>query len=130
MFGNTGKIIKIISKIVCWFGIIGSVVASVIFFALAVQNRYAAVPYLGIAIGCLFGGPLASWLVTLLTYGFGDLIEKTNMIQKDMNEHKDRTKELNQEISEDRIRLLNKLRSERMINEVDYERAMRDELKK
>ena len=74
MFENIGGKIKGMAKFFCWVGIIGSVSISMVFFSS--NNNTAA----GIAV--LIGGPICSWLGSLMTYGFGELIEKVESIDK------------------------------------------------
>ena len=70
MFDNIGSKIKSWAKIVCWVGIVISVITSLTFMENAA--------FLGLML--LTIGPLVSWVASLFLYGFGELIEKTTEI--------------------------------------------------
>ena len=87
MFSNIGGKIKTLAKILCWVGIVLSVLSGVILMAsggesrITVNGSYAEVsPVLGgiliIVIGCL-----ASWIGSFFAYGFGQLIENSDEIR-------------------------------------------------
>ncbi len=73
MYTNIGGKIKTLAKIVCYLGIIGSVIYGIWFY-----NTYYSVRNMGILI--VIGGPLLSWVSSFFMYGFGELIEKTTVI--------------------------------------------------
>lgn len=88
MFNDIGEKIKLISKILFWICIIVSVIIAVIYFSEAgsydssfyseyttIKNTYA---FIGIAV--LLVGPFISWILCLLMYGFGELIESAGEI--------------------------------------------------
>lgn len=81
MFDNIGGKIKIFAKIVCWIGIIASIISG---FALISMSDVLGVLTMII-------GPIASWLGSFTLYGFGELIEKTAEIAEN-------TKSLNRDI--------------------------------
>ena len=75
MFENVGRIIKVVAKVFTWVGIIVSVVAGLI---VMFSNEVTPLPGLFIIItGCL-----GSWLSMLTLYGFGQLIENTDILVK------------------------------------------------
>ena len=71
MFENVGAKIMGVAKVICWVGIIISVIMGLIMMA---------------AGGVLYGiltiavGSIMSWLGSLTTYGFGRLIENTDIL--------------------------------------------------
>lgn len=75
MFENIGHKIKILAKVVCWVGIVCSVLWGIIFI---VQNTEQAA--IGIMMAALYA--LASWVGSFCLYGFGELIEKVTEIAK------------------------------------------------
>ena len=77
MFDNIGGKIKTLAQVICWIGI----ACSVVFGIAVVANEYTRL--LGIAIIVL--GPLLSWVSSFLLYGFGQLIENTDMLVGNKN---------------------------------------------
>lgn len=76
MFNNVGGKIKVLSILLCWVGIISSVVSAIIMFIMASKSHLTAETFIIQGIVCLFLGPLVSWLFSLFPYGFGELIER------------------------------------------------------
>lgn len=77
MFKNIGKKIKILAKVVCWIGIIASVIMGLIIMF----DAYSLV-------GGLFAaavGALSSWIGSFLLYGFGELVDNTSEIAKKLD---------------------------------------------
>ena len=79
MFNNIGRKIKTFAKVMCWIGIIASVVAGLVMIATSFSS-YA--PAAGIVAGILTAvlGSLFSWVGSFMMVGFGELIEKTTEI--------------------------------------------------
>ena len=81
MFENIGEKIKGLAKVICVIGIIISVIFGLYF--LAGEENPAGVIFMLI-------GPIASWASTLVLYGFGELIDRTTEISKDIKDlHKE-----------------------------------------
>ena len=81
MFDNVGGKIKGFAKVVCWIGIIGSTIGGIGCFVASSGVRYSMQTTLilsGFAV--ITVGSLLSWLGSLFTYGFGELIEQTTAI--------------------------------------------------
>ena len=81
MFDNVGSKIKVFAKVVCWIGIIASIILALVLFVAASGARYSMQTTLilsGFAV--IIVGSLLSWLGSLFTYGFGELIEQTTAI--------------------------------------------------
>jgi hypothetical protein len=72
MFDNIGSKIKGLAQIVCWIGIIVSVI-----FGFALMDEVGFGGIVAIILGSLF-----SWVGSFCLYGFGELIEKTTEIAK------------------------------------------------
>ena len=70
MFDNIGGKIKTLAKVVCWIGIVASVI-----LGLLSMNVITALLIMGI-------GSLSSWIGSFMTYGFGQLIENTDILVK------------------------------------------------
>ncbi len=110
MFRNIGGKIKTLARVLCWIGIIVSVIISVSLFSSAsrIENDKAfAASYASVlsadsasalvlgtgvsgvraaAFVMLIGGPLVSWLGCFVLYGFGELIDRTAAIDRKVSE--------------------------------------------
>ena len=73
MFDNIGSKIKTLAKVVCWIGIIGSIIAGI-----------AMIATMG-SVGVLSGlltivlGALLSWAGSFVLYGFGKMVENSDI---------------------------------------------------
>ena len=76
MFNNIGRKIKTLAKVICWIGIIASVLAGV---AMIVGSLSSYAPAMGIVTGILTAvlGSLFSWVGSFVMVGFGELVENT-----------------------------------------------------
>ena len=70
MFDNIGQKIKGTIEILCWVGMLGSVIAG-----LAAMEHYFFNGLLIAVIGCL-----CSWIGSFLLYGFGELVDNSAKI--------------------------------------------------
>ncbi len=92
MFSNIGGKIKMLAKILCWLGIILSVVFGILFITsgspMYINGEYTS--YNGVALGIvtIIFGCLASWVGSFFAYGFGQLIENTDYIRSN-TQHRD-----------------------------------------
>ena len=96
MFENIGGKIKGLAVVVCWVGIVTSVISAIVLWCV---NSYRN-PTIGLGISVLIGGVLGSWIGSFFTYGFGEMIEnseksvrnqerilaKLESLQEEMNE--------------------------------------------
>lgn len=80
MFNNIGSKIKALAKVICWLGIIISVITGIIGIINGTEQSTVA------GIITLIFGSLASWLGSFFAYGFGQLIENTDEIRKNTSE--------------------------------------------
>lgn len=78
MFDNIGGKIKTVAKVMCWIGIIASVIIG---FVMLVQDEDTA--FAGI-LTMLFGS-LGSWVGSFITYGFGQLVENSDILVQQGN---------------------------------------------
>ena len=73
MFDNIGSKIKALAKVVCWIGIIGSIIAGI-----------AMIATMG-SVGVLSGlltivlGALISWVGSFVLFGFGEMVENSDI---------------------------------------------------
>jgi len=93
MFNNVGAKIKSLAKVVCWVGIIASVIYGIILM-MAASNSYSSVEQTTALItGLLIMiiGSVASWILSVVLYGFGQLVEDNQQIRSLLeNEHKEK----------------------------------------
>ena len=75
MYEKVGEKIKIIAKIICVIGIIGSAIYGI--YMLTLGSEFF---FLGLLIAVV--GSLGSWISSLFTYGFGVIISNTEAIKQ------------------------------------------------
>ncbi len=78
MFDNIGSKIKTLAQVVCWIGIIASFIIGLILMG---QDDGAV--FIGLLV--LIFGSLFSWIGSFITYGFGQLIENSDILVKQGN---------------------------------------------
>ena len=74
MFDNIGGKIKGVAKFITWLGIIASVISFLIIVSIG-ENELIGLGFILLVVGCI-----GSWLSSLMLYGFGQLIENTEII--------------------------------------------------
>lgn len=72
MFDNVGGKIKAVAKVVTWVGISASVISG---FILMLQEGTGV-----IGLFIMMIGSLVSWISSLMTYGFGQLVENSDIL--------------------------------------------------
>ena len=73
MFDNIGSKIKTLAKVVCWIGIIGSIIAGIAM--IATMGSVGVLPgLLTIVLGALL-----SWVGSFVLYGFGEMVENSDI---------------------------------------------------
>lgn len=92
MFSNIGRKIKVTAKVLCWIGIICSVLAGVGMVAGGMAGmwnlRYSVVTVL-CGVGTALLGSLLSWVGSFLMIGFGELVENTAEIAANTRKYSD-----------------------------------------
>ena len=73
MFENIGKKIKTLAKVVCWVGIVGSVIGGIGMCAMDEDM-------IMMGLGTIVGGSLLSWIGSFFTYGLGELIDNSSKL--------------------------------------------------
>ena len=93
MFKNIGKKIKVFAKVICWIGIILSVISGIILIVAGVNNNdirtiiNGTVQYMDSTMLIVLGvvvlilGPIVSWIGSFMTYGFGEIVDNTQAIK-------------------------------------------------
>lgn len=73
MYSNIGRKIKTLAKVFCWIGIISSVVSGIVVLATMGDA--------GVLLGILtiVMGPLLFWIGSFILYGFGQLVENSDI---------------------------------------------------
>lgn len=74
MFTNIGKKIKTWASVLCWLGIVCSVILGI---AQCVVSKDMIVT----GILTIIGGALASWIGSFMVYGFGELVDNSQAIR-------------------------------------------------
>lgn len=86
MFDNIGSKIMKLAKVICWLGIIISVISGITIIAggASVSRSYYGIGAGGSVLAGILTivlGSLLSWIGSFFTYGFGQLIENTDYIR-------------------------------------------------
>lgn len=80
MYDNIGSKIKTVAKVVGIAGIVISILTGLLFLLVAFSEEKFSYFAIGILVALL--GSLISWASTITLYGFGQLIENTDVIAK------------------------------------------------
>ena len=132
MFNNIGGKIKAVAKIECWAGIISSVITGIDL----ISSEEEFLVFLGIII--MISGSIAAWLGSFLIYGFGQLVENSDIIagRKKIKDVKKEEKietieeefmlELDGKSDEAKLQELNKALSEERISYLEYLDLVKD----
>ena len=118
MYDNIGGKIKGLAAAVFAIELIASIIVSI---GLIAGGDMAPVGLL-----LLILGPILSWVSSWLLYGFGELIDKTSEIARNTYTG-DRKSEIQARADFERISKIEKLRSQGLISEEEYQRAISKE---
>lgn len=121
VFNNIGKKIKGLSKFICWIGIISSIITAIVMFLLAWDWGYTEYTIIGVVV--LIVGSLLSWISSFFSYGFGELIDKVCDIERNTRGG-ERKSEAQIKVDMERINKLERLRSQGLITEEEYQQAV------
>ena len=93
MFSNIGRKIRVLAKVFCWLGIIGSVIIGVLmisgssyFTAISGNLGDDAAAFAAGSLGAFGGivfiivGSLLSWISSFALYGFGELVDNSSKL--------------------------------------------------
>ena len=91
MFKNIGKKIKVLAKVLCWIGIVCSVITGLIVIIAGLAGGVTAdVGDTSVAVGGVVAvivgifiivfGVLISWIGSFTTYGFGEIVDNVKKI--------------------------------------------------
>ena len=125
MFDNVGNRIKVLSKVIFWVYLVISIILGIVLIVGGFESDYdsSALSFRGLTL--IITGPIVGWIIGLLMYGFGELIEKTSYIERSVRTNNKSDTELQVEYF--RIIKLNKLRQKGIISEEEYQNAVRNE---
>lgn len=86
MFNNVGKSIKTVAKVFFGLGVAAAIITSIAYFILGVANE-AVIPLL---LCFILPIPMttAAWINSLFIYGFGQLIENSDVLVSLSKENK------------------------------------------
>lgn len=116
MYENIGGKIKGLAKAVFIIETIITVIAGIILMSMDED-----LSLLGFFV--MFVGPLASWLSSLLLYGFGELIDKASEIERNTRAGEIKS-ETQAKIDSERVSKIEKLRSQGLITEEEYQQIV------
>ena len=119
MFENIGEKIKVLAKIIFWTLASASIIVAIYLIS---EGWYDDL----LVLTVLFGGPLVAWISSWFLYGFGELIDNTWEIALNTRGVK-RKSESQARVDYERVRELEKLRSQELITEEEY-KAQRAEI--
>lgn len=116
MFDNIGEKLKTLARVLFWVELCAFIISGLIIFADVGELDWGS-------FLCLFVGPIAAWVGNFAMYGFGELIDKVGKIERKL--HSDENVSATQsKIHSDRIEKLEKLRSQDLITEEEYQEAV------
>ena len=81
MFNEIGKKIKKLAEVLCWIGIIGSVITAIVLWSIA-SDSYDPESYIlsGFLVGAI--GSLFSWVSSFFMFAFGDLVDSAAQLKE------------------------------------------------
>lgn len=90
MFKDPGSKIKTFAVIIFWVGVVISVISTMVMFANA-GDLYVGEMFVFFGFVNLVLGPIASYIIGLLIYGFGECVDKASSIERKVTERKQGT---------------------------------------
>lgn len=82
MFQNVGKKIKTLGKGYFWISSIGSIITGLVMLIFAPGSYFPQNVYTVLGLTTIFTGPLSAYFVSILLYGFGELVDRAVNQQK------------------------------------------------
>ena len=117
MYDNIGRKIKDLAKTICLLEAFAAIIAGIIIIGTFADARDGE-GMVGIGILIMVVGSLLAWISSWLLYGFGELIEKTSNIEIYL-----RPQSYKEPLA-DRIKKLESLRTQGIITEEEYQKAI------
>ena len=97
MFDNIGGKIKTLAKVVCWIGIIACIITGIVL--MATNDDLVLVGILTAVVGSLL-----SWVGSFILYGFGQLVENSDIIAEQSARNNEKTRKKVQQHEEQQRR--------------------------
>ena len=116
MFDNIGVKIKGLAKVLFWLEVITAVIVG---FVLAADTD-------GLSLLFAIAGVLVAWISAWFLYGFGEIIDKLCDIERNTRGG-ERKSEAQSKVDSERINKVEKLRSQGLITEEEYQQAISKE---
>lgn len=116
MYDNIGGKIKGLAKATFAIGAIAAAITGI-----ALMTSDGDLAFIGLLV--LFTGPIAAWISSWLIYGFGELIDKVCDIERNTRGG-ERKSEAQAKVDYERINKIEKLRSQGLITEEEYQQAI------
>ena len=120
MYDNIGGKIKGLAKVIFIIEAIAAVIAG---FAL-MSFGDDMIPIIGVLVIVVV--PIVAWVSSWLLYGFGELIDKASDIERN-SRGGERKSEAQAKVDSERIAKIEKLRSQGLITEEEYQQAINKE---
>lgn len=124
-FENIGKKIKNLTKWLCWITILLTwIVALVAFFGLLANDYTAKLCWIPVVVAIV--ASFFIWISSWAIYAFGELVDKVSDIERNIRFGKRKSEaQLNDDY--ERISKIEKLRSQGLITEEEYQQAISKE---
>lgn len=116
MFDNIGGKIKGLAKVIFWLEAIAAVIVGLVL----VEDTE------GLSLFFAIAGVLAAWISAWFLYGFGEIIDKLCDIERNTRGG-ERKSEAQSKVDFERINKIEKLRSQGLITEEEYQQAISKE---
>lgn len=116
MFSNISSKIKTLAQVICWIGIMGSIIGGIVL--IAEDDDFMVVGLAVMIVGSLF-----SWIGSFFAYGFGELIEKASAIERHTRGGEQKS-EVQVIADTKRMDKLERLRAQGLITEEEYQQAV------
>ncbi|MBQ7309265.1 MAG: hypothetical protein IJW87_03720 [Clostridia bacterium] len=124
MFDNIGSKIKNLTKICCWIMIVIGVAGGLVLLIMGADWGDGLM--IGLGLAAMIVLPLLAWIGSFLMYGFGELVENSQIIAG--NTRGNTAKSITQKTVENaRITKFEKLRAQGLITEEEYQEAIKKE---
>ncbi len=80
MFSNIGGKIMAAAKVLCWLGIIASIIIGIVFFWAASEAYNDGTLFAVFGVLVIVLGSIMSWVGSFFLYGFGQLVENSDSL--------------------------------------------------
>lgn len=120
MYKNIGGKIKGLAIGMCTFTAVGAFIAGIVLLVDAIDYAEELIP---VALLVMLVGPVLAWLFSWTLYGFGELIDKTCAIERNIKSAITKS-DAQAKIDAQRISQIEHLRDQGLITESEYRQVM------